>query len=116
MKLIERYIFKKAGLATLVTLGALVGVVWIVQALKGVDIIANKGQTIFAYLALTTLVVPNLIQAVIPVALLISCIYAINTMNTNTEWISQRSIFHDRFELNDCWRKRLLYHRCLRWF
>lgn len=87
MKLIERYIFKKAGLATLVTLGALAGVVWIVQALKGIDIIANKGQTIFAYLALTTLVVPNLVLAVIPVALLISCIYAINSMNTNTELV-----------------------------
>ncbi len=87
MKLIERYIFKKAGLATLVTLGSLAGVVWIVQALKGVDIVANKGQTIFAYLALTTLVVPNLVLAVIPVALLISCIYAINSMNTNTELV-----------------------------
>ncbi len=87
MKLIERYIFRKAGLAALVTLLALVGVVWIVQALKGVDIITSKGQTIIAYLMLTTLVVPNLVLAVVPLALFIGCIYAISTMNTNTELV-----------------------------
>ncbi len=87
MKLIEWYIFRKAGAATLLTLGALVGVVWIVQALKEVDVVTSKGQTIFAYLSLTSLVVPSLVLAVIPVSLLISTIYAINNMNTNSELV-----------------------------
>ena len=87
MTLIERYIFRNAGIATLTTLGALAGVVWIVQALRGIDIITTNGQTIFTYLQLTTLAVPNLILAVIPIALLLSCIHTINTLNTNTELV-----------------------------
>jgi lipopolysaccharide export system permease protein len=87
MKLVERYIFDKAGTATLVTLGSLAGVVWIVQVLRGIDIINNKGQTILAFLSLTSLAVPDLLLAIIPVALLISTIHTINAMNNNTELV-----------------------------
>src|SRR6056297_2307690 len=87
MKLIERYIFQRAALATLVTLGSLAGVVWVIQALRGIDIITNKGQTLVAYLLLTTLAVPALLQAIVPLALLIACVYAINTLNANTELV-----------------------------
>jgi len=87
MSLIERYIFRKAISATLIILGSLAGVVWIIQALKGIDIINSNGQTIFAYLSLTTLAVPNLLVAIIPVALLLSTISTINAMNTNTELV-----------------------------
>lgn len=87
MSLIERYIFKKATAATLIILGALAGVVWIIQALKGVDVVNSSGQTISAYLQLTSLAVPNLVVAIIPVALLISTINTINAMNSNTELV-----------------------------
>lgn len=87
MSLIERYIFKKAASATLVVLCSLAGVVWIIQALKGIDIINSNGQTIFAYLSLTSLAVPNLLVAIIPVALLLSTISTINALNSNTELV-----------------------------
>ena len=87
MSLIERYIFNKAASATLIILGSLTGVVWIIQALRGIDIINSNGQTIFAYLSLTSLAVPNLLVAIIPVALLLSTISTINNMNTNTELV-----------------------------
>lgn len=87
MSLIERYIFRKAASATLIILGSLAGVVWIVQALKGIDIINSNGQSILSYLQLTTLAVPNLLVAIIPVALLLSTISAINSMNSNTELV-----------------------------
>lgn len=87
MSLIERYIFKKATSATLIILCSLAGVVWVIQALKGIDIINSNGQTIFAYLSLTSLAVPNLLVAIIPVALLLSTISTINSMNSNTELV-----------------------------
>ena len=87
MKLIERYIFKRAGVATLVTLGSLAGVVWIIQALKELDVFTTKGQTIMAYLALTTLAVPMLVLAVIPIALLLGAIFTVNTLNQNSELV-----------------------------
>ena len=87
MSLIERYIFKKALSATLIILGSLAGVVWIIQALKGIDVVNSSGQTILAYISLTSLAVPNLLVAIIPVALLLSTISTINAMNSNTELV-----------------------------
>lgn len=87
MNLIERYIFRKASLAGLLILGSLLGVVWVVQALRQVDVIATNGQSLFTYLSMTTLAVPGLILAIIPIALLLATIYTINTMNTNSELV-----------------------------
>jgi len=87
MSLIERYIFRKAASATLIILGSLAGVVWIIQALRGIDVINSNGQSILAYLQLTTLAVPNLLVAIIPIALLLSTISTINSMNSNTELV-----------------------------
>jgi len=87
MKLIERYIFKKAGIATLAILLALAGVVWIVQALGKIDVITTKGQTLQAYFMLTSLVIPMLFLAVIPVALLLGTVFTINTLNSNSELV-----------------------------
>jgi lipopolysaccharide export system permease protein len=87
MKLIERYIFKRAGLATAIILGSLVGVIWVIQALKELDVITTKGQTIISYLALTTLAIPMLVVAVIPIALLLATVFTVNTMNGNSELV-----------------------------
>lgn len=87
MRLIERYIFQRAGIAALVTLGSLSGVVWIIQALKELDVITNKGQTVIAYLALTTLAIPMLLLAVIPIALLLATVFTVNTLNSNSELV-----------------------------
>ncbi len=85
--LIERYIFRRAFVATALTLGCLVGVVWIIQALRKLDIITSKGQAILLYLQLTMLTVPMLSLAVIPLALLVATIYAINSLNANSELV-----------------------------
>jgi lipopolysaccharide export system permease protein len=87
MNLLERYVFGRAGVAALITLGSLAGVVWIIQALRELDIVTTQGQSIIAYLALTTLVIPMLLMAVIPIALLLATVYTINTLNSNSELV-----------------------------
>ena len=87
MRLIERYIFMRAGTAAMMTLGSLAGVVWIIQALRELDVVTTKGQTIIAYLALTTLAIPMLLLAVIPIALLLATVFTVNTMNANSELV-----------------------------
>lgn len=87
MRLIERYIFLKAATTTMIIVGSLTGVVWIIQALKEIDIISNKGQAILTYLSLTTLSIPILMMAIIPIALLLATIHTINGMNANSELV-----------------------------
>ncbi len=85
--LIERYIFKRAMMASLVILGSLVGVVWVVQAMRKLDIITSKGAAVLMYLQLTTLAVPLLILAIIPIALLVATIFTVNSLNSNSELV-----------------------------
>ena len=85
--IIERYIFGRAMFATLVTLGSLAGVVWVVQALRKLDIITTKGAAVLLYLKLTTLAIPMLILAVIPIALLVATIHTVNSLNSNSELV-----------------------------
>lgn len=87
MNLLERYIFRKAGIATLVVLFSLAGVVWIVQALGKIDVVTSQGQTLIAYFMITTLVIPMLFLAVIPVALLLATVFTINVLNGNSELV-----------------------------
>ncbi len=87
MNLLERYILQKAGIATLAVLLCLAGVVWIVQALGKIDIVTSEGQSLQAYFMLTTLVIPMLFLAVIPVALLLGTVHTINTLNANSELV-----------------------------
>ncbi len=85
--LIERYIFRRAMIATLVTLGSLTGIVWVIQALRKLDVITTKGAAILIYLQLTTYAVPMLILAIIPIALLVATIFVINSLNSNSELV-----------------------------
>ena len=87
MNLLQRYIFKKAGFATLMIVAALVGVIWLVQALREVDIITQNSQTLVTYLSITFLVVPNLALAIAPIALLLATIHTLNTLNANSELV-----------------------------
>lgn len=85
--LIERYVFGRAFMATMITLASLAGVVWIVNALRKLDVITSQGAAIIAYLQITTLAVPMLILAVIPIALLVAVIFTVNALNANSELV-----------------------------
>lgn len=87
MKLIERYIFGKALFAFLAVLVSLSGVIWIIQVLTRIDIVSTNGQTLLAYFSITLLAVPGLLLAIIPMALLISAVNVINSLNANTELV-----------------------------
>ena len=87
MSLIERYIFKIAFGAFLATLVALTGTIWITQALRELDLLTGKGQTILMFLTVTGLSLPTLVTVISPVALFIAVIYSLNKLNGDSELI-----------------------------
>jgi len=87
LDLVERYIFRKAAVSLLTATGGLVGVVWVVRAVQQVDVLLSKGQGIITYLKMTTLGVPTLTAAIIPLALLIALCNTINTLNNDSELV-----------------------------
>jgi lipopolysaccharide export system permease protein len=87
MTLIERYILKIAFNAFAACLVALTGVIWITQALKELDLLTSKGQTIFVFFLVTGLSLPALVTVISPVALFIATLYALNRLNGDSELI-----------------------------
>ncbi len=87
MSLVERYIFRMAGLAFLAALGGLTGVIWVTQAMKDFDLLTTKGQSLVIYLFATTLVLPSLVMVIAPVALFAAILFTLNKLNSDSELI-----------------------------
>ena len=64
---IERYLFRTAIAACVSGLVVLTAVVWVTQALRQIDLITSKGQTILIFLMMTGLVLPSLVAIIAPV-------------------------------------------------
>ena len=85
--LIERYVFKKAAYAVAIAVAGLVAVLWVTRAVQEVDVLLNKGQGILIYLKITSLGVPTMTAAILPMALMIGLIQTINGLNKNSEFV-----------------------------
>lgn len=87
MKRLERYMFRQAAGAFLMCLGALVALVWVTQALRRLDIVTSQGETIWAFLAMTALWIPQLIVIMAPIALFVAVVWTLNRLNADSELI-----------------------------
>jgi lipopolysaccharide export system permease protein len=87
MPLIERYIFRIAASAFLVCIGALTAVIWLSQALREMNLVTGKGQTILVFLKVTLFSLPALVMVIAPLALFIAVIYTLNRLNGDSELI-----------------------------
>jgi lipopolysaccharide export system permease protein len=87
LSLLESYVFKIAASAFALCLAALTGVIWITSAVRELDLVSGKGQTILVFLQVTLLSLPALVMVVAPVALFVAVIYALNKLNSDSELI-----------------------------
>ena len=62
-------------------------VIDITQALRELDLLTGKGQTILVFLTVTGLSLPALVTVISPVALFIATIYTLNKLNSDSELI-----------------------------
>ena len=85
MPLIERYIFRRATYVFLLTLGALIGTLWVTQVLRELDVVTAKGQAIWVFLLMTLLALPALVQVVAPVAFLVATLVTLNSLTSDSE-------------------------------
>src|ERR1700754_1813155 len=84
---IDRNIFRTTLASFAVVLISLTGVIWITQALRGIDLMTSQGQTILTFLGITGLVIPALILVISPIALMISISHTLNKLATDSEII-----------------------------
>lgn len=84
---LERYILRQATGAFIACLLALTVVVWLTQALRELDLLTLKGQTLLVFLSLTGLALPALVLIIAPIALFIAIIYTLNRLNSDSELV-----------------------------
>ncbi|MDK9696731.1 MAG: LPS export ABC transporter permease LptF [Siculibacillus sp.] len=97
MRLVERYIFRRAAGAFLLTLVALAGVVWVTQALRQMNIITAKGAALLVFLEITALALPFLVIIIAPFALLIAAVQTLNAFNAESELVVLNASGASRF-------------------
>jgi lipopolysaccharide export system permease protein len=84
---IDRYIFRTTLASFALVLVSLTGVIWITQALRGIDLMTSQGQTILTFLGITSLVIPSLVLIISPIALMIAVSHTLNKLATDSEII-----------------------------
>jgi lipopolysaccharide export system permease protein len=84
---IDRYIVRTTLGAFVMVLASLTGVIWITQALRGIDLMTNQGQTILVFIGVTGLAIPVLALIIAPLALMIAVAYTLNKLATDSEVI-----------------------------
>src|ERR1700723_2453731 len=84
---IDKYIFRPTLASFVLVLVSLTGVIWITQALRGIDLMTSQGQTILTFLGITSLVIPALVLIISPIALMIAISHTLNKLATDSEII-----------------------------
>ena len=96
---IDKYIFRTTLASFAVVLVSLTGVIWITQALRGIDLMTSQGQTILTFLGITSLVIPALVLIISPIALMIAISHTLNKLATNSEIIVMNAAGFSPFRL-----------------
>jgi lipopolysaccharide export system permease protein len=87
MSAIDRYIVRNTLLAFLLVLVSLTSVIWITQALRGIDLMTGQGQSILVFLGVTGLAIPLLAMIIAPIALLIAVMHTLSRLAGDSEII-----------------------------
>src|SRR6476660_5392139 len=96
---IDRYIFRTTLASFALVLVSLTGVIWITQALRGIDLMTSQGQTILTFLGITSLVIPALVLIISPIALMIAISHTLNKLATDSEIIVMNAAGFSPFRL-----------------
>jgi lipopolysaccharide export system permease protein len=85
MRLIDRYLLRQLLGPTLLATAALTGVALLSQSLSTLDYIVTQRQSALVFLKVTLLAMPQLINMLMPVALFVAALVALNRLHTEQE-------------------------------
>lgn len=74
-------------LSFLIVLVSLTGVIWVTQALRGIDLMTAQGQTVLVFLGITGLAIPVLALIIAPLAMLLAATHTLNRLSADSEVI-----------------------------
>lgn len=87
MKLVQRYFLRQAMIPLLLSLGALSLLALLTQSLSTIDLIIENRQSALTFLYITVLALPQLFGIIMPLAVFIAMLYALNRLNVDSELV-----------------------------
>jgi lipopolysaccharide export system permease protein len=81
------YIFRTTLGAFLLILVSLTAVIWLATALRDLDLMTSQGQTLLVFVGITSLVIPQLVLVIAPIALVIAAAHVLNKLANDSELI-----------------------------
>ena len=88
---IQLYIFRQLFWWTVLVAGSLTCVVWLMQSLRFVEMIVNRGLSATSFLTFTVLLLPTLISLIGPIALFAAAVFTYNKMINDSEIVVMRA-------------------------
>ncbi len=85
MRLIDRYLFRQLLGPTVFAILALTAVLLLSESLSGLDYIVNQRQSAIVFLKITLLTLPQPLNMVLPIAIFVSALVALNRLHTEQE-------------------------------
>ena len=87
MTLLQRYFWTQALYPLILSLSALAALALLTQSLQTLDLIVENRQSGLTFLYITVLALPQLISIIMPLAVFMSTLYALNRLNMDSELI-----------------------------
>lgn len=88
---LTRYMFRQALLVMLSVCLVFSFAVWLVQALRLIDLIVNRGLSIGMFLHLAVLILPRFIDVVLPIAVFVAVLFIYNKLTAESELVVMRA-------------------------
>lgn len=85
MRLIDRYLLRQLLGPVVLATAALTAVALLSQSLSGLDLIVNQRQSALVFLKITLLYMPQLINMILPIAIFVAGLVALNRLHTEQE-------------------------------
>jgi lipopolysaccharide export system permease protein len=85
MRLIERYLFRQLLGPTLLATGALVALALLARSLSEFDVLVEQRQSALVFLKIIVLALPQLLSIMMPLALFVAALVALNRLHTEQE-------------------------------
>ncbi|MET4683423.1 LptF/LptG family permease [Brevundimonas faecalis] len=85
MKLIQGYLFRQIGLPVVAACAALAGIGLLSQSLDQLEVIVERGQSVWVMVKLTLLALPQLIAVILPIGLFVGALIALTRLQREQE-------------------------------
>lgn len=91
MRRLTRYMLRQTLIVMLFVAAAFSAAVWLVQSLRLIDLIVNRGLSVGLFLYLAMLIMPRFVDVVLPIAVFVAVLFIYNKLIAESELVVMRA-------------------------